>query len=51
MASYYETLLVDKVVEKDQSLLNSMWSKNEDNIKKLNEKWVGPKFLDFLWAL
>ena len=39
MTPYYETLAGDKVVELDQSLLDSMRAKNEDEIKKLDEKW------------
>ncbi|OMO82477.1 hypothetical protein COLO4_22963 [Corchorus olitorius] len=38
MTPYYETLVADKVVELDQSLLDSMRAKNEDEIKKLDEK-------------
>lgn len=40
MTSYYETLVTDKVLELDQSLLESMRSKNEEEIKKLDEKLV-----------
>lgn len=40
MTSYYETLVTDKVVELDQKVLDSMRAKNEDEIKKLDEKWV-----------
>lgn len=39
MAPYYETLVADKVVELDQNVLGSMRAKNEDEIKKLDEKW------------
>ncbi|KAK8507041.1 hypothetical protein V6N13_069835 [Hibiscus sabdariffa] len=38
MTPYYETLVADKVVEVDQSILDSMRAKNEDEIKKLDEK-------------
>lgn len=38
MTSYYETLVTDKVVELDQKVLDSMRAKNEDEIKKLDEK-------------
>ncbi|MBA0735519.1 hypothetical protein Gogos_019360 [Gossypium gossypioides] len=38
MTSYYETLVTDKVLELDQSLLESMRVKNEEEIKKLDEK-------------
>ncbi|MBA0850899.1 hypothetical protein Goshw_009110 [Gossypium schwendimanii] len=38
MTSYYETLVTDKVLELDQSLLESMRAKNEEEIKKLDEK-------------
>ncbi|XVE54534.1 hypothetical protein DITRI_Ditri03aG0089400 [Diplodiscus trichospermus] len=38
MAPYYEALVADKVVELDQSVLDSMRAKNEDEIKKLDEK-------------
>ena len=40
MTPYYETLVADKVVELDQSVLDSMRAKNEEEIKKLDEKWV-----------
>ncbi|MBA0794539.1 hypothetical protein Gohar_018858 [Gossypium harknessii] len=38
MTSYYETLVTDKVLELDQRLLESMRAKNEEEIKKLDEK-------------
>ncbi|KAK8488953.1 hypothetical protein V6N13_060927 [Hibiscus sabdariffa] len=38
MTPYYETLVADKVVELDQNVLDSMRAKNEDEIKKLDEK-------------
>ncbi|KAK8511377.1 hypothetical protein V6N13_013788 [Hibiscus sabdariffa] len=38
MTPYYETLVADKVVELDQSVLDSMRAKNEDEIKKLDDK-------------
>ncbi|XP_021286269.1 26S proteasome non-ATPase regulatory subunit 6 homolog [Herrania umbratica] len=38
MTPYYETLVADKVVELDQSVLDSMRAKNVDEIKKLDEK-------------
>nr|KJB38750.1 hypothetical protein B456_006G270400 [Gossypium raimondii] len=38
MAPYYETLAADKVVELDQDVLDSMRAKNEEEIKKLDEK-------------
>ncbi|XP_039050869.1 26S proteasome non-ATPase regulatory subunit 6 homolog [Hibiscus syriacus] len=38
MTPYYETLVADKVVELDQSVLDSMHTKNEDEIKKIDEK-------------
>ncbi|KAL4283011.1 hypothetical protein GQ457_16G031530 [Hibiscus cannabinus] len=38
MTPFYETLVADKVVELDQSVLDSMRAKNEDEIKKLDEK-------------
>ncbi|KAB2089636.1 hypothetical protein ERO13_A03G062400v2 [Gossypium hirsutum] len=38
MTSYYETLVTDEVLELDQSLLESMRAKNEEEIKKLDEK-------------
>lgn len=38
MAPYYETLAADKVVGLDQSLLDAMCSKNEEEVKKLDEK-------------
>ncbi|EOY22391.1 26S proteasome, regulatory subunit Rpn7,Proteasome component (PCI) domain isoform 2 [Theobroma cacao] len=38
MTPYYETLVADKVVELDQSVLDLMRSKNVDEIKKIDEK-------------
>ncbi|PPS14222.1 hypothetical protein GOBAR_AA06387 [Gossypium barbadense] len=38
MAPYYETLVADKVVELDQNVLDAMRAKNEEEIKKLDEK-------------
>ncbi|XWS37148.1 hypothetical protein CRYUN_Cryun19dG0018200 [Craigia yunnanensis] len=38
MTPYFETLVADKVLELDQSVLDSMRAKNEAEIKKLNEK-------------
>ena len=40
MVPLYETLVAESLLEKDQSLLDSMRSKNEDELKKLDEKWV-----------
>lgn len=40
MAPYYETLVADSVLELDQSVLDSMRAKNEEELKKLDEKWV-----------
>ncbi|KAG5230279.1 26S proteasome non-ATPase regulatory [Salix suchowensis] len=38
MVPLYETLVAESLLEKDQSLLDSMRSKNEDELKKLDEK-------------
>ncbi|XP_022738121.1 26S proteasome non-ATPase regulatory subunit 6 homolog [Durio zibethinus] len=38
MTPYCETLVANKVVELDQSVLDSMRAKNEEEIKKLDEK-------------
>ncbi|GLT29897.1 hypothetical protein SLA2020_047310 [Shorea laevis] len=38
MAPFYETLVADKVVELDQSVLDSMRVKIEEEVKKLDEK-------------
>ncbi|XP_022729462.1 26S proteasome non-ATPase regulatory subunit 6 homolog [Durio zibethinus] len=38
MTPYYETLVGHKLVELDQSVLDSMLAKNEDEIKKLDDK-------------
>ncbi|KAJ6374437.1 hypothetical protein OIU78_030038, partial [Salix suchowensis] len=37
MVPLYETLVAESLLEKDQSLLDSMRSKNEDELKKLDE--------------
>lgn len=47
MTPYYETLVADKVVELDQSVLDLMRSKNVDEIKKIDEKWVFLFFFSF----
>ncbi|KAG5234216.1 26S proteasome non-ATPase regulatory [Salix suchowensis] len=38
MVPLYETLMAESLLEKDQSLLDSMRAKNEDELKKLDEK-------------
>ncbi|KAF5193849.1 26S proteasome non-ATPase regulatory subunit 6-like protein [Thalictrum thalictroides] len=38
MAPLYETLIADSVLEKDQVVLDSMRAKNEEELKKLDEK-------------
>lgn len=38
MAPLYETLAADSILEMDQSLLSSMRAKNEEELKKLDEK-------------
>lgn len=38
MVSLYETLVADSILEMDQSVLSSMRSKIEEEIKKLDEK-------------
>ncbi|KAJ6970691.1 26S proteasome non-ATPase regulatory subunit 6 [Populus alba x Populus x berolinensis] len=38
MVPLYETLVAESLLEKDQSLLDSMRAKNEDELKKLDEK-------------
>ncbi|KAF9667983.1 hypothetical protein SADUNF_Sadunf15G0079600 [Salix dunnii] len=40
MVPLYEALVAESLLEKDQSLLDSMRSKNEDELKKLDEKLV-----------
>lgn len=40
MASFYETLVAESVLEMDQSVLDSMRTKIEDELKKLDDKWV-----------
>ena len=40
MAPLYETLVADSVLELDQGLLDSMRAKIEEELKKLDEKWV-----------
>lgn len=40
MAPLYETLVASKVLKLDQSALDSMRAKNDDELKKLEEKWV-----------
>ncbi|KAJ6688304.1 26S PROTESOME SUBUNIT 6, partial [Salix koriyanagi] len=37
MVPLYETLVAESLLVKDQSLLDSMRSKNEDELKKLDE--------------
>uniref|UniRef100_A0A2P2LEB0 26S proteasome regulatory subunit RPN7 n=1 Tax=Rhizophora mucronata TaxID=61149 RepID=A0A2P2LEB0_RHIMU len=38
MVPFYETLVADGLLEKDQGLLDSMRTKNEEELKKLDEK-------------
>lgn len=40
MASFYETLVAESVLEMDQSVLDSMRAKIEDELKKLDDRWV-----------
>lgn len=40
MASLYETLASDSVLEMDQAVLDTMHAKIEEELKKLDEKWV-----------
>lgn len=40
MASFYETLVAESVLEMDQSVLDSMRTKIEDELKKLDDRWV-----------
>ena len=40
MAPLYETLAADSVLEMDQAVLDSMRAKIEEELKKLEEKWV-----------
>lgn len=40
MAPLYETLISESVLESDQDCLNSMHAKIEEELKKLDEKWV-----------
>lgn len=38
MASFYETLVAESVLEMDQSVLDSMRAKIEDELKKLDDR-------------
>ena len=38
MAPLYETLVAESLLEKDQNALDSMRVKNEEELKKLDEK-------------
>jgi 26S proteasome regulatory subunit N7 len=38
MAVLYEDLIADSVLERDQGVLDAMRAKNDDEIKKLDEK-------------
>jgi hypothetical protein len=38
MASLYEALIADSVLERDQGVLDAMREKNDGEIKKLDEK-------------
>lgn len=38
MASFYETLVAESVLEMDQSVLDSMRTKIEDELKKLDDR-------------
>lgn len=40
MASLYETLAAESVLEMDEGLLGSMRARIEEELKKLDEKWV-----------
>lgn len=40
MAPLYETLVSESVLPLDQSVLDSMRAKIQDELKKLDEKWV-----------
>lgn len=48
MAPLYETLVSESVLEMDQSVLDAMRAKIQDEVKKLDEKWVRVlSFIDF----
>jgi 26S proteasome regulatory subunit N7 len=47
MVPLYETLVAESLLEKDQSLLDSVRAKNEDELNKLDEKWVLSLFFHF----
>jgi hypothetical protein len=49
MVPLYETLVAESLLEKDQSLLDSVRAKNEDELNKLDEKWVLSLFFIFLF--
>lgn len=40
MLPLYETLVADSVLDMDQALKDSMRAKIDDELKKLDEKWV-----------
>lgn len=40
MAPLYETLTANSLLDLDRSVLDSMRAKNEEELKKLDEKWV-----------
>jgi len=51
MVPLYETLVAESLLEKDQSLLDSVRAKNEDELNKLDEKWVLSLFFHFFLFL
>lgn len=48
MAPLYETLVANKVMDLDQKTLDSMRSKIDDELKKIEEKLVSPFSLFFI---
>lgn len=40
MVPLYETLVADSVLDMDRALLDSMRAKTEDELNKIDEKWV-----------
>lgn len=40
MLPLYETLVADSVLDMDPALLDSMRAKIDDELKKIDEKWV-----------
>lgn len=49
MAPLYETLVAESVLELDQGILNSMREKIEEELKKLDEKWVCSLLFILIW--